>query len=75
MNQNYFKGISLNLGHSDIVFDQYHISALVNRDIDNLRKDLQTQLDEKQKSLPQGMRVYFSYETTQTSPIRSKTKL
>jgi len=49
MSQSYLKAINENLSHIDIVFDRYHISALVNRAVDDLREDLQAQLDEKGK--------------------------
>lgn len=59
MSQSYLKAINENLGHVDIVFDRYHISALVNRAVDDLRKDLQTQLDEKGKSYLKGSKFIF----------------
>ena len=59
MSQSYFKAINENLGHIDIVFDHYHISALVNRAVDNLRKDLQAQLDEKDRSFLKGSKFLF----------------
>jgi len=41
MSQSYLKAIKSNLGHVDIVFDRYHISAFVNRAIDERRIELQ----------------------------------
>lgn len=59
MSQSYLKAINENLSHIDIVFDRYHISALVNRAVDDLRKDLQAQLDEKGKRYFKGSKFLF----------------
>lgn len=59
MSQSYIKAIEENLSHIDIVFDRYHISALANRAIDELRKDLQTQLDKQGKSYLKGSKFLF----------------
>lgn len=47
MSQSYVKALEENLAHVDIVFDRYHIAALANRAIDELRKELQTELDKQ----------------------------
>ena len=59
MSQSYIKAINEALPHVDIVFDHYHISALVNRSIDDLRKDLQNQLDEDGKKYLKGSKYLF----------------
>jgi len=59
MSQSYIKAIEENLSHVDIVFDRYHISALANRAIDELRKDLQAQLDKEGKSYLKGSKFLF----------------
>lgn len=59
MSQSYFKAIKDHLGHVDIVFDRYHISALVNRSIDDLRKDMQNQLDQQGKTYMKGCKFLF----------------
>ena len=61
MSRSYIKAVEENLGHVDIVFDHYHISALVNRAIDQLRKDLQTDLDRQGKRYLKGSRFLFLY--------------
>jgi len=59
MSKSYIKALNENLSHVDIVFDRYHISALVNRAIDKLRKELQDQLDQKGKRYLKGSRFLF----------------
>lgn len=59
MSRSYIKTINENLSHVDIVFDRYHISALVNCAIDTLRKDLQLQLDKEGKRYLKGSRFLF----------------
>lgn len=59
MSQSYVKAITENLGHVDIVFDRYHISALANRAIDQLRKNIQAQLDDKGRKYLKGSRFLF----------------
>jgi transposase len=59
MSQSYFKAIKDHLGHVDIVFDRYHISALVNRSIDDLRKNIQNQLDQQCKT--RGQVLLFAH--------------
>lgn len=59
MGQSYIKAINPTLGHVDIVFDRYHISALVNGAIDELRRDLQNKLNEKGKAHLKGSKFLF----------------
>lgn len=59
MSQSYVKGITENLSHVDSVFDRYHISALVNRGIDQLRKEIQAKLDKKGQRYFKGARFLF----------------
>ena len=59
MSQSYIKAVNENLSHVDIVFDRYHISALANRAIDKLRKEVQVQLDKEGKRYLKGSRFLF----------------
>jgi transposase len=59
MSQSYVKALEENLAHVDIVFDRYHIAALANRAIDELRKELQTELDKKGQSYLKGHKYLF----------------
>lgn len=59
MSQSYVKATNENLSHVDIVFDRYHISALANRAIDDLRKDLQAELDQQGKTYLKGSKYLF----------------
>ncbi len=59
MSHSYVKALTENLGHVDIVFDRYHISALVNRGIDELRKEIQAKLDKEGQRYFKGARFLF----------------
>ena len=59
MSHSYVKAITENLGHVDIVFDRYHISALMNRGIDELRKEIQAKLDKNDQQYFKGARFLF----------------
>jgi transposase len=59
MSQSYVKALEENLAHVDIVFDRYHIAALANRAIDELRKELQTELDKQGQSYLKGNKYLF----------------
>jgi len=43
----------------DIVFDRYHVSALMNKAVDELRREHQNQLDEAGKMTMKGSRFLF----------------
>lgn len=72
MSKSYIKAIEEHLGHIDIVFDHYHISALVNRAIDRLRKDLQSELNQQGKRFLKGSRFLFLYNYSNLSTQKSK---
>lgn len=59
MSHSYVKALTENLAHVDIVFDRYHISALMNRGIDELRKEIQAKLDKKGQRYFKGARFLF----------------
>jgi len=59
MSQSYIKAISENLPQIPIVFDHYHISAMVNRAIDSFRRELQSQMNEDGKKTIKGGRFLF----------------
>lgn len=59
MSKSYIKATQENLSHVDIVFDRYHISALANKAIDELRKDIQVDLNKKGKSYLKGSKYLF----------------
>lgn len=74
MSQSYIKAINENLSHVDIVFDRYHIAALANRAIDDLRKELQAQLDQERKSYLKGSKFLFLHNFTNLTD-QNKAKL
>ncbi len=74
MSQSYIKAIKANIGHVDIVFDRYHISALVNRAIDDLRRELQNKLDEEGKAHLKGSKFLFLHNYSNLDD-ESKSKL
>jgi transposase len=56
MSNSYRKAVKEHLHGTDIVFDRYHISALVNRSIDNLRREQQRTLDKENRKTLKGSR-------------------
>jgi transposase len=59
MSTSYIKAVEEELSHVDIVFDRYHISALANKAIDDLRKLLQSEADEEGQKCLKGSRFLF----------------
>ena len=72
MSRSYIKAVEEHLGHVDIVFDHYHISALVNRAIDQLRKELQADLDRQGKRHLKGSRFLFLYNYSNLTENKKK---
>lgn len=72
MSQSYVKAIKEHLGHVDIVFDHYHISALTNKAIDDLRKELQANLDHKEKRYLKGSKFLFLYNYSNLTDDKRK---
>jgi len=56
MNTGYIRAVQECLPEVAIVFDHYHVSALINKGIDELRRQQQAQLDEQGKSTLKGSR-------------------
>ena len=56
MNTGFAHVVQEHLPHVALVFDHYHISALINRAIDDLRREQQAQLDEKEQKTLKGSR-------------------
>ena len=59
MSQSYVKAIQENLAHVDIVFDRYHIAALANSATDELRREIQTELEKEGKSYLKASKYLF----------------
>jgi len=72
MSRSYIKAIKEHLGHVDIVFDHYHISALANQAIDEYRKELQADLDRQGKSYLKGSKFLFLYNYSNLSENNKK---
>lgn len=56
MSHSYRKAVQECLPHVSIVYDHYHISALINRSVDDLRREQQRQLCGKEKQALKGSR-------------------
>lgn len=56
MNTGFASIVQKHLPHVALVFDHYHVSALINKAIDELRREQQSQLDEKDKKSLKGSR-------------------
>ena len=56
MNTGFPHVIQKHLPHISLVFDHYHVSALINRAIDELRRQLQAELDEEGQKYLKGSR-------------------
>jgi len=65
MSTAFIPAVEEHLSHVAIVFDHYHISALMNKAIEDLRRDQQSQLDEEGKKVLKGTRFLLlkNYET------------
>lgn len=56
MSSSYFWAVRNTLPHIDIVFDHRHVTALMNREIDNFRRELQNELDKADGKTLKGSR-------------------
>jgi transposase len=56
MNTGFHAAVQEHLPNVAIVFDHYHVSALINKAIDELRREQYSQLDEADKSVLKGSR-------------------
>jgi transposase len=56
MNTGFAHAVQDHLPHVALVFDHYHVSALINRAIDELRREQQSQMDEKEQKTLKGSR-------------------
>ena len=56
MNTGFIPALKTLLPEVDTVFDHYHVSALINKAIDELRREQQSQLDEEGKKTLKGNR-------------------
>lgn len=72
MSQSYFKAITEHLGHVDIVFDHYNFTALVNEAVDDLRKELQANLDDQGKRYLKGRKFLFLYNYSNLTDDKKK---
>lgn len=72
MSQSYVEAIKEHLGYVDIVFDKYHISAMINKAIDYLRKELQANLDHQGKRYLKVSRFLFLYNYSNLTDDKKK---
>lgn len=65
MSSAFFWSVREVLPHVDVVFDRYHVSALMNRAVDDLRRESQRQLEEEGKQTLKGSRFLLlrNYDT------------
>jgi transposase len=65
MSSTFFWSVREVLPHVDVVFDHYHVSALMNRAMDDLRREYQRQLEEEGKQALKGSRFLLlrNYDT------------
>jgi transposase len=59
MSQSYIKAVEEELPEVDIVFDRFHIQALANKAMDEVRRDLAREMDDKGKKCLKGCRYLF----------------
>lgn len=74
MSSSYFWSFHRTLPHVDIVFDHYHVAALMNRAIDDFRRELQRNLEETEETTLKGSRFlllknYDSLEGTKKTRL------
>lgn len=77
MNEGYIWAVKRYLPKADIVLDRYHISALVNRAIDECRRQHQAELDELGKDTIKGCRflLLMNYEKLEVKRKRRLDRL
>lgn len=65
MSAAFMSAVEERLPHVPIVFDRYHVSTLINKGIEELRRDQRSQQDEEEKRVLRGSRFLFltNYET------------
>jgi len=65
MSSAFRSAVEEHLPYVPVVFDRYHVSALMNKGIEELRRDQQSQLDEEGKKVLKGTRFLLlkNYET------------
>lgn len=70
MSSAYYQAVREALPHADIVFDRYHIMALMNQAIETLRRDQQKELDDLGKETLKGNRFLLlrNYEDLKPDP-------
>jgi len=68
MSSAFFWSVREVLPHVDVVFDHYHVSALMNRATDDLRREYQRQLQEEGKKALKGSRFLLlrNYDSLDT---------
>ncbi len=75
MSNSYYWAVRGTLPHVDIVFDRYHVTALMNKAIDEFRRDYFNSLQEADKKAMKGIRFlllknYDSLETDKKTRLR-----
>ncbi|MDZ7696702.1 MAG: transposase [Deltaproteobacteria bacterium] len=76
MSKAFISAVENHLPDVAIVFDRYHISALMNRAIEDLRREQQNQLDEDGKQVLKGTRFLLlkNYENLTEEEQKSATE-
>ena len=70
MSGSYFSAVRQWLPHVDIVFDHYHVSALMNQAIDELRREQQKELDQLGQKTLKGNRFLLLRNYDSLEPSR-----
>jgi len=70
MSSSFFWAVSETLPHVEVVFDRYHVVALMNRGIDDLRRDLQNELEGLDQKILKGTRFLLLRNYDSLAPDR-----
>jgi transposase len=70
MSSAYFWAVRETLPHVDVVFDRYHVAALMNRAVDDLRRAQQRELDQLGKKTLKGSRFLLLRNYDSLEPDR-----
>jgi transposase len=70
MSSAYFSAVRESLPHVDIVFDHFHIMAIMNQAIDELRRDYQRELDVLGQQTLEGSRFMLLQNYDSLAPER-----
>lgn len=74
MSKAYYSAVKKNLPNIDVVFDHFHINALVNKTLDEIRKEQQNNLNKNEAKILKGSR-FLLLKNYENLPIKDQERL